>query len=45
VELPTESVAIRAKRFSVTLSDQLLEALERLLGADSVNIRSNGAIN
>ena len=45
IELPTESVAIRAKRYSVTLSDPLLEALERLLGADSVRIRSNGAID
>jgi len=45
VELPTESVAIRAKRYSVALSDPLLEALERLLGADSVRIRSNGAID
>jgi DNA polymerase-3 subunit alpha len=45
VELPGEAVAIRARRYSVALSDTLLEALEQLLGADSVRVRLNGSID
>jgi len=44
VEYPSEVVAIRAKRYSVSLSDTLLEKLEKLIGADRVKLTSQGAI-